>query len=155
MPDPNSVSGVVHSVHQPSSPQSISSSKSNVYTRVFRQRCPLGHPAPLTEGRSENRCVGTPRSWSPAYRVDSALSDRNRLTARLRFIWAIPAAIFAAVVVFVAEIVWLIAAVAILFTGSWPAGMRDFVVKAIRLSTQANAYALLLTDEYPPFALTD
>jgi hypothetical protein len=33
--------------------------------------------------------------------------------------------------------------------------MRDFVVKAMRLGVQFNAYAWLLTDEYPPFALTE
>ncbi len=82
-----------------------------------------------------------------------ALEERNRLTSGLRFIWVIPAAIFSGIVLFVAEVLWLFAAVAVLFTGTWPAGIRDFVVQALRLMVRVNAYGALLTDEYPPFTL--
>ena len=84
-----------------------------------------------------------------------ALEGRNRLTVGLRIIWIIPAWIFAAVVLFAAEIVWLIAVFVVLFTGAWNTGMRDFVVKALRLSMKVYAYGALLTDEYPPFSLDD
>ena len=47
----------------------------------------------------------------------------------------------------------LIAFFAVLFTGHWPDGLRDFVVKVMRWSLRVQAYFLLLTDEYPPFAL--
>lgn len=82
-----------------------------------------------------------------------ALENRNRLTVALRLFWMIPAAIFGAIVLFVAEILWFFAFFAVLFTGTWPAGLLDFVVKALRLSVRVNAYGALLTDEYPPFAL--
>ncbi len=43
---------------------------------------------------------------------------------------------------------------AVLFTGRWPEGMRNFVVGFFRWSTRVNAYYYLLTDVYPPFSLT-
>ncbi len=84
-----------------------------------------------------------------------ALEDRNRPTVGLRFLWGIPAWIFLGIISLVAEILWFIAFFAVLFTGSWPDGLRDFVVKALRLGVKVNAYGMLLTDEYPPFSLDD
>ena len=46
----------------------------------------------------------------------------------------------------------LIAFFAVLFTGKWPEGLRDFVVNFFRWATRVNAY-VLLRDEYPPFSL--
>ncbi len=55
-------------------------------------------------------------------------------------------------VVFVTIIAWF----AILFTGKYPAGMHEFVVGVLRWSLRVNAYAfLLITDEYPPFRLSE
>jgi len=43
---------------------------------------------------------------------------------------------------------------AILFTGSYPQGIFDFVVGVMRWGLRVNAYAyLLVTDQYPPFSL--
>ncbi len=43
---------------------------------------------------------------------------------------------------------------AILFTGSYPKSMWEFVVGVLRWTIRVEAYALLLvTDEYPPFSL--
>ena len=41
---------------------------------------------------------------------------------------------------------------AILFTGRFPRGMFDFVVKYIRWQTRVMVYLYLLRDEYPPFS---
>lgn len=82
-----------------------------------------------------------------------ALEDRNRLTVGLRFIWIIPAALFAMVVFLAAYVVWFIAIFAVLFTGRWPDGMRSFVIRALGVVVRLSAYAALLTDEYPPFEL--
>jgi hypothetical protein len=86
-------------------------------------------------------------------RVDyePALEGRNRLTVLLRIFWAIPAMIFAMVILFVAEIMWFVAFFAVLFTGKWPAGMHKFVVGAMGVYVRVGAYTGLLTDEYPPF----
>ncbi len=49
--------------------------------------------------------------------------------------------------------VWIIAFFAVLFTGVYPQGLRDFMVGALRWYLRVAAYAFLLTDEYPPFSL--
>jgi len=42
---------------------------------------------------------------------------------------------------------------AVLFTGEYPQGIRDFVVNAYRYALRVEAYVGLLTDRYPPFSL--
>ena len=44
---------------------------------------------------------------------------------------------------------------AVLFTGSWPRGLFDFVAGTLRWGYRVSAYVLLLTDEYPPFSLAE
>jgi hypothetical protein len=52
--------------------------------------------------------------------------------------------------VFATVIAWF----SILFTGSYPKGLFDYVVGVGRWGLRVNAYAfLLVTDEYPPFSL--
>jgi hypothetical protein len=79
--------------------------------------------------------------------------DRNKLTVGLRFLWIIPILLYTIVMSIAAFVVWIIAVFAVLFTGAWPSGMRSFVVKVTRLNLRVNAYATLLTDQYPPFEL--
>ena len=43
---------------------------------------------------------------------------------------------------------------AVLFTGEYPEGIRDFLVSAYRYGLRVEAYVGLLTDRYPPFSLT-
>ena len=45
------------------------------------------------------------------------------------------------------------AKLAVLFTGQFPLGPRDFIVKAWRYGLRVQAYVGLLTDQYPPFSL--
>jgi hypothetical protein len=42
---------------------------------------------------------------------------------------------------------------AVVFTGEYPLGARDFLVKAYRYALRVEAYVGLLTDVYPPFTL--
>lgn len=84
--------------------------------------------------------------------VEPVLENRNRLTVGLRIFWIIPAVIFAFLVAVVGIICWFLALFAVLFTGRWPDGLRSWVMKMQRVSIRVNAYALLLTDDYPPFA---
>lgn len=85
--------------------------------------------------------------------IEPALTDRNRLTAGLRLIWAIPAMIFGALLGIAVSVAMLVGFFAVLFTGRWPDGLRGFVVGCGRYFVRLTAYVDLLTDEYPPFAL--
>ena len=51
--------------------------------------------------------------------------------------------------------VWLAAVFAVLFTGSYPRGMWDYMVGVQRWAFRVNAYHYLMVDPYPPFTLED
>jgi len=51
-----------------------------------------------------------------------------------------------------AYIVLLIAFFAVLFTGKWPEGLRNYVIGVARLAYRMNVYAYLMTDVYPGFS---
>jgi hypothetical protein len=81
-----------------------------------------------------------------------ALGGRNRLTCGLRIFWMIPAAIVTMIIWIIGSICWFISIFAVLFTGKWPAGLHAWVMKSMRASLRLNAYAFLLTDDYPPMS---
>ena len=79
----------------------------------------------------------------------------ERLSRGLIFVkgfLAIPHLFALAFVGFAAMVVISIAWWVILFTGKFPRGMFDFVVRYLRWSARVNAYVYLLRDEYPPFS---
>jgi hypothetical protein len=78
---------------------------------------------------------------------------RNRLTVFFRGLLVIPHIIVLYLVGIAAGIALFIGAIAVLFTGQWPQGLRDFVVGVSRWGIRVGAYLFLLTDVYPPFAL--
>lgn len=92
----------------------------------------------------------------PRVRVDIApeLENRNRLTVAFRLILAIPHLFVLAFLGVALFVVAVIAFFAVLFTGRWPAGLRDFALGVGRWWLRANAYFLLLTDRYPPFDMS-
>ncbi|MBU1935518.1 DUF4389 domain-containing protein, partial [Patescibacteria group bacterium] len=80
--------------------------------------------------------------------------DLKRGMPLVKWLLAIPHYLFLAVlfvgVVFAVIFAWF----AILFTGSYPKAVFDYVVGVMRWGLRVNAYAfLLVTDEYPPFSL--
>ncbi|MGA8032807.1 MAG: DUF4389 domain-containing protein [Casimicrobiaceae bacterium] len=87
------------------------------------------------------------------YEVAYPDMPRNKWSVGLRIFYVIPHAI----VLFFLGIAWFITAViawfAILFTGSYPAGLYPFAVGYLRWSLRVESYLLLLRDEYPPFSL--
>jgi hypothetical protein len=81
------------------------------------------------------------------------LEHRNRLTVAFRLILVIPQVIVLGLLFVAQMVVELIALFAVLFTGRWPAGLREFTLGVFRWWLRVEAYALLLTDRYPPFSL--
>lgn len=88
----------------------------------------------------------TPLVYASAYD-----SDADRLTNGLRFIWAIPAMIISFLLSIAGYVVTIICWFAIVFTGTMPRGMFDFLLKAHRYAIQTNAYITLMTDQYPSY----
>jgi Domain of unknown function (DUF4389) len=76
------------------------------------------------------------------------------LTAAFRLILAIPQLIVLALLAIALFAVGVIAFFVVLFTGRWPDGLRDFALGVGRWWLRFVAYLVLLTDEYPPFALS-
>ena len=78
----------------------------------------------------------------------------NRWLPLVKWFLAIPH-YFVLLFLFIGALVAVIVAwFAILFTGTYPRGLFDFVVGVIRWSNRVSGYAfILITDEYPPFSL--
>ncbi len=74
-------------------------------------------------------------------------------TAAANFILAIPHYIVLAVYGIGVSVVLLIAWFAVLFTGRWPEGMRDFVVRFGNYAIRVWRYAVMVDTSYPSFAL--
>ena len=87
--------------------------------------------------------------------VRPQLDGRNRLTVLIRILMLIPLVVVAVVFEFIAAVIGLLAWFAVLFTGRYPTGMRDFMIGIGRYFVRYYAYALLLTDEYPPFNINE
>jgi hypothetical protein len=86
-----------------------------------------------------------------AFEADPEQRGRNRLTALVRCIVAIPWAVLAVFWLLAAEILAITAWFAILVTGRYPQGMYEFNVRAVRLMARVGGFACLLTDRFPSF----
>ena len=75
------------------------------------------------------------------------------MTTAFRIFLIIPQAIVLAILGIGTYVCLVIAFFAVLFTGKWPEGLRKFVLGFMRWWLRVLTYGLLLTDEYPPFAL--
>lgn len=92
----------------------------------------------------------------PDYPCDFQVAYPERLSRGLIFVkWllAIPHLIVLYVLSLVANVLTLIALIALLFTGRYPQGIFDFVLGVNRWNYRVSAYIFLLRDEYPPFRL--
>lgn len=98
-----------------------------------------------------------PFSWEPGkYPVTLELEypdEMNRWLPLVKWLLVIPNLIVFLLFAIVALFLWVIAWFAILFTGSIPKGIFDYLVGIMRWSVRINAYVYLLTDAYPPFGL--
>ena len=78
----------------------------------------------------------------------------NRWLPLVKWLLAIPHWIVLALLYIGAVLATIVAWFAILFTGTYPRPLFDFVVGVGRWSVRVWAYAILLvTDDYPPFSL--
>jgi hypothetical protein len=88
------------------------------------------------------------------YSYPDAATQLNRWLPLVKWLLAIPHYIVLAFLYIAAFFVVIIAWFAILFTGTYPRGLFDFVVGVFRWHNRVVGYALtLVTDEYPPFRL--
>jgi len=85
--------------------------------------------------------------------VSEPAGVRDRATIAVRLILAVPHL----VVLFFLVVAWalgtLVAWLAILFTGAYPAFLHPFALGVMRWLLRVEAYLLLLVDDYPPFTL--
>lgn len=80
--------------------------------------------------------------------------DLNRWLPLVKWLLAIPHYIVLVFLWLAALVAVIIAWFAILFTGTYPRGLFDFLEGVFRWSNRVTAYAVtLVTDEYPPFRL--
>jgi hypothetical protein len=77
----------------------------------------------------------------------------NRWLPLVKWLLAVPHYIVLAVYVIGAFFAFIGAFFVVLFTGKFPLGIRDFVVKVGRYGLHVQAYILFLRDEYPSFSL--
>ena len=98
----------------------------------------------------------------PAYPLTLSVDYPTGLSRFLNFpilgyiikaILLIPHYIIIAFLALAALVVLFIAQFAILFTGSFPAGMHGFMIGVGRWSIRITAYLMAVTDKYPPFSL--
>lgn len=90
-------------------------------------------------------------------RIDRPTAS-SRLWALLTIVWVkfialIPHGIILWVLGLAQFIAFLVAQVAVLLTGVYPRGLHDFNTGVLRWQTRVAAFALSLTDTYPPFSL--
>ncbi len=84
-----------------------------------------------------------------------SMSRPEKLSRGLIFVkWLLVIPVYLVLVVLGigAYIVLLIAFFAVLFTGKWPEGLRNYVIGVARLAFRLNVYAYLMTDVYPGFS---
>lgn len=80
--------------------------------------------------------------------------DLNRWLPLVKWLLAVPHYFVLSFLIFGAVVSTIVAWFSILFTGSYPKDLFDFVEGVVRWGLRVNAYAFLLTtDKYPPFSL--
>ncbi len=74
-------------------------------------------------------------------------------SALLRWIYSIPSGIVLGVLGWVAEILWLVAAVQVLIQGTYSEGIYNYFRGYMRWNARLLGYHTSLVEQYPPFAL--
>jgi hypothetical protein len=93
-----------------------------------------------------------PGGYPATYSVEEP-AQLSRGLIFVKWLLAFPHYIVLALLGIAAAFAWLVGALAVLFTGAWPAGIRDFLVGVNRWTHRVTAYIYLMRDEYAPFSL--
>jgi ABC-type uncharacterized transport system YnjBCD permease subunit len=80
-------------------------------------------------------------------------AELNRWKPLYKWLLAVPHYVVLAALCFAGCVAFVIGFVAVLFTGEYPHGTRNFLVQVYRYMLRVQAYVGLLTDQYPPFRL--
>lgn len=78
----------------------------------------------------------------------------SRLLIFVKWLLVIPQFFVLLFVGIAAYVVVIIAFFAVLFTGSWPEGMRRFIIGVERWGNRVYMYMYYMTDQYPPFSMS-
>ena len=92
-------------------------------------------------------------TYPASIEVGAAPAVRDKSTIAVRLLLVLPHALVLTFLVLAWFLTTVLAWFAILFTGSFPAGLGQFGVGVMRWILRVEAYLLLLVDEYPPFSL--
>ena len=96
--------------------------------------------------------AAAPAPGSPV-RFDVEYPDQlSRLLIFFKWLLVIPHLIIVSVLGSLQYVITIIAFFAILFTKKYPEGLFNIAVGVMRWNANANAYMLLMRDEYPPFS---
>jgi hypothetical protein len=91
--------------------------------------------------------------YPASFEIAPATEPRDRTSIALRLLFALPHV----VALFFVTLAWCVTSIVawfvILFGGTYPAGLYQFGLGAMRWLMRVEAYVLLLVDEYPPFTL--
>jgi hypothetical protein len=85
--------------------------------------------------------------------VAEPATPRDRVAVALRLFLAIPHFVVLLFVLLAWGFTTIAAWFIILFTGTYPQGLYEFGVGALRWRLRVETYLLLMVDEYPPFSL--
>ena len=77
----------------------------------------------------------------------------SRLLIFVKWLLAIPHYVVLIFLLVGAAVASIIGFFAVLITGRWPEGLRQFIIGVHRWGYRVQAYVYLLTDVYPPFRL--
>jgi hypothetical protein len=91
--------------------------------------------------------------YPAAIEVGELTAPRDRLTVAFRPLLALPHIILLTFLMFAWGVTTLLAWAAIVFTGRFPASLRQFGMSVMGWLLRVEAYLLLLVDEYPGFEL--
>ncbi len=107
----------------------------------------------LLTDKSPSFSLDADSSYPVRLAVQGQIEGRNRLTCFFRLLMAIPHFLILGVLNYVIGVVVFVAWLMALFTGSVAPGLHNFIAGYIRWTLRAQSYAMLVTDEYPPFSL--